>query len=102
MTRPRNTAGPHRPGPTEPILPGQIWPLGFRHSKLGVGPRGRAEMIRRGLPVYQVSGRCFIDTTDLMAYIKPHPRSAADQGQHDDRANGRGNRTGDGGEGDER
>jgi len=79
---PRNEAGPHRPSATEPIVAGQMWPLGFLHSKLGVGPRGRAEMIRQGLPVYQVSGRCFIDTTDLIAFIKSHRRPATDQPQH--------------------
>jgi hypothetical protein len=87
MTRPaRNQAGPHRPVPSEPIPPGQLWPLEFLHSHCAYGARARAALIGLGLPVYAFHKRKWIFTDDLIRILtrKPDSESRGEPGETQD------------------
>lgn len=69
MTRPRNTAGPHRPSPAEPIRPGELWPIGLLHSRLGWGARCVAAARKQGLRVHRWGKRAYVRTDDVIALL---------------------------------
>lgn len=70
MSKPSNVAGPHRPSPTpEPIRPGELWPIGLLHIRLGWGARTRAAAIRQGLPISRWSKYAYVRTDDLIAFL---------------------------------
>jgi hypothetical protein len=79
MNRPRNEAGPHRPGPSEPIPGGQLWPLDFLRTRCGYGARARAAAIKSGLPVYRWQKRAWVFTDELIAFLR-RESSRCDQG----------------------
>jgi len=65
----RNTAGPHRPTPAEPIIAGQLWPIALLHTRLGWGARARAAAIRQGLQVHRWGGRAYVRSDDVIAFL---------------------------------
>jgi hypothetical protein len=78
MIRPaRNQAGPHRPGPSEPIVPGELWPLEFLHARLGYGDRARAALVAAGLSVFRFHKRKWFRTDDLIAILTRQPDSSS-------------------------
>jgi hypothetical protein len=65
----RNTAGPHRPTPAEPIRPGELWPIRLLHERLGWGARTRAAAIRQGLRVHRWGKLAYVSTDDVIALL---------------------------------
>ena len=65
----RNNARGHRVTPSEPIRPGEVWPIGLLHERLGWGARTRAQAIRQGLPVYRWGKRHYVYTDDVIALL---------------------------------
>jgi hypothetical protein len=95
MTRPRNIPGPHRPGPTEPIPAGQLWPLHFLHTRCGYGSQARAAAIKAGLPVYRWSKRAWIYTDDLIDFLRREGRRSDSESGGEAAGNGAKQATGD-------
>jgi hypothetical protein len=69
MTRLHNQAGPHRPIPSEPIRPGEVWPIRLLHDVLGWGARTRASAIRQGLPVHRWGKLAYVRSDDLIGFL---------------------------------
>jgi hypothetical protein len=67
----RNTAQPHRPGPSgEPIKPDELYPLSALHTRLGWGPRGLAHAKRQGLRILAFSKWRYVKGADLINFIE--------------------------------
>ncbi len=82
MKRPSgNNAGPHRPTPTESapeaIKPGELWPVGLLHTRLGWGSRAKAAAVRQGLKVQKFGRFSYVKTDDLITLLTS-PREATD------------------------
>ncbi len=95
MTRPRNTASPHRPGPNgEPIRADELLPWSALHSRLGWGSRALAEAKARGLRVLRFAKRQYVKGADVISFLESVQGEAQCEQQT-------GDQTGQGGGGDE-
>ena len=71
MKRPRNEAGPHRPGPNgEPIRADELLPWSALHTRLGWGSRAVAEARRRGLRVLTFAKRQYVLGRDVIEFLE--------------------------------
>ena len=85
MKRPRNEAGPHRPGPSgEPIRSDELLPWAALHTRLGWGSRATAEAKARGLRVLSFAKRQYVLGRDIITFLE----GQADQAEHDDQQEG--------------
>ena len=57
---------------TEPIVPGELWPIRLLHEKLGWGSRTQAAAIRQGLKVHRWGKYGFVATDDLIEFLTRH------------------------------
>ncbi len=70
MTTRNNTAGPHRPASaTEPIRPGELWPIRLLHDRLGWGARTRAAAVKQGLRVHRFGKLAYVATDDIISLL---------------------------------
>ena len=71
MKRPRNEAGPHRPGPDgQPIRADELLPWSALHTRLGWGPRAIAEARSRGLRVLRFANRQYVKGSDVITFLE--------------------------------
>jgi hypothetical protein len=73
MSAPRNTAGPHKPGPTGTILDNELLPLRVALDRLGWGSRSLSLAKQRGLKVLCFGKRSYLHGRDILAFLQDQP-----------------------------
>ena len=68
--KPRNEAGPHRPGPSgEPMGADELLPIRALHERLGWGPRTVARAQKDGLRVIRYAKWAHVLGSDLIDFL---------------------------------
>jgi len=79
MKRPRNEAGPHRPGPSgESIRGDELLPWSALHTRLGWGARALALAKAKGLRVLRFGKWQYVKGSDVIAFLEAVQNQAPD------------------------